>query len=169
LKIALKIGFLIFGGFVSYKAAKLISAAMVALGMSIEIIPETKGDMQGVQLTTNIDISNPTDSSMILTSPFVQLFHKDENLVSNDVSNKKFEIKPFTKTRLPVVLKLSWQQIQELLSTININFPSSYTNFQKIMWMYNNYKLIINKLGLVANYSTYANGVNVKGTQKIKI
>ncbi len=169
MKTALKIGFLVITGFVSYKAAKLVSAAMVALGMSIEIIPETKVDMEGVQLTTNIDISNPTDSSMILTSPFVQLFHRDKNLVSNDVSNKKFEIKPFTKTRLPVVLKLSWQQILELLDTINIIFPSSYTNIQKVLWMYNNYKLIINKLGLVVNYSTYTGGVNYKDSKKIKI
>ncbi len=166
---ALKIGLLAAGSFLSLKIAKVVSAAMVAMGMAIKINPETKVDMQGVQLTTNIDISNPTDSSMILTSPFVQLFHKDENLVSNEVSSKQFEIKPFSQTRLPIVLKLSWSQIQGLLDSININFPTTYTNLQKAMWMYDNYKLIINKLGLNVKYSTYANGISYKDSQTIKI
>ncbi len=166
---ALKIGLLVVGGFASYKITKVVSAAMVAMGMAIKVNPETKVDMQGIQLTTNIDISNSTDSSMVLTSPFVQLFHKDENLISNEVSSKEFEIKPFSKTRLPIVLKLSWQQVQSLLESVNISFPNNYTSFQKIMWMYNNYKQLINKLGLKVNYSTYANGINYKDSQTIKI
>jgi len=169
LNAAIKIGILVVGGLVSYKITKVISAAMVAMGMAIEINPQTKVDMQGVQLTTNIDISNPTDSSMVLTSPFVQLLYKDETLTSNEVSSKKFEIKPFTKTRMPIVLKLSWQQVQELLDNVHINFPVNYTNVQKIMWMYNNYEQLINKLGLVVNYSTYANGINYTDLQKINI
>ncbi len=169
MKTALKIGFLIVGVFASYKVSKVVSATMVAMGMVIKISLETKVSMQGVQLTTNIDISNPTESSMILTSPFVQLFHKGENLVSNEVSSKKFEIKPFTKTRLPIVLNLSWQQIQGLLDSVNISFPNNYSSIQKVLWMYNNYKQIINKLGLKVNYSTYANGINHKGSQTIKI
>ncbi len=164
-----KIGLLIVGGLVSYKITKVVSAAMVAMGMVIEVNPDTKVDMQGIQLTTNIDISNPTESSMVLTSPFVQLFHKEEKLVSNEVSSEKFEIKPFSKTRLPIVLKLSWEQIQSLLGTVNISFPNNYSNIQKVLWMIDNYKNIINKLGLKVNYSTYANGVNYKDSQTIKL
>lgn len=166
---ALKIGLAIGGIFLTYKVGKVVSAAMVAMGMAIEINPETKVDMTGILLTTNIDISNPTDSSMLLSSPFVQLFHDKVNLANNKVSSKQFEIKPFTKTRLPIKLKLTWEQIKDLLDTIDVNFPSSYTNFQRIMWMYNNYKQVLNKLGLVVRYSTYANGINYKDEQTIKI
>ncbi|RLD59901.1 MAG: hypothetical protein DRJ01_10670 [Bacteroidetes bacterium] len=165
----MKFGLLAAGSFLSYKIAKVVSAAMVAAGMSIDINPQTKVDMQGVQLTTNIDITNPTDSSMELTSPFVQLFHNDENIAKNEVSKDKFEIKPFSKTRLPIVLNLSWSQIQSLLDSINISFPTTYTNLQKALWMYDNYKLIINKLGLNVKYSTYANGISYKDSQTIKI
>ena len=165
----MKLGLLVAGSFISYKIAKVVSAAMVAAGMSIDINPQTKVDMQGVQLTTNIDITNPTDSSMELTSPFVQLFHNDENIASNEVSKDKFKIKPFSKNRLPIVLNLSWGQIQDLLDSIHISFPTTYTNLQKVMWMYDNYKLIINKLGLNVKYSTYANGISYKDSQTIKI
>jgi len=169
LNTALKIGLAIGGVFLTYKVGKVVSAAMVAMGMAIEINPETKVDMSGVQLTTNIDISNPTDNSMILTSPFVQLFHNNVSLVNNKVSSKKFEIKPFSKTRLPIKLQLTWSQIKDLLDSIDVNFPSSYSNIQRIMWMYNNYKEVINKLGLVVKYSTYANGINYKDSQVISI
>ena len=166
---ALKIGLAIGGIFITYKVGKVVSAAMVAMGMAIEINPETKVDMNGVQLTTNIDISNPTDSSMILTSPFVQLFHDKVNLASNKVSSKQFEIKPFTKTRLPIKLSLTWEQISDLLETINFTFPDEYSKFRRILWMYNNYKQVLNKLGLVVKYSTYANGISYKDEQTIKI
>ncbi len=166
---AVKIGIIALGGFVAYKVVKVVSAAMVAMGMAIKINPETKVSMKGVQITTNIDISNPTDSSMELTSPFVQLFHSGENIVNNEVSNKKFKIEPFSKTRLPIILDLTWEQIANLLEDIQVKFPKSYNNFQKAMWMYENYKQVINKLGLVVKYSTYANGVNVNDSQKITI
>ena len=164
-----KIGLLLAGAYASYKVTKMVSAGMVAMGMIIKITPETEVDIQGLTLITNIDISNPTDSSMILSSPLVQLFHKGENIASNEVSNKEFHIKAFSKTRLPIVLKLSWEQIKDLLISINFSFPESYSNFKKILWIYRNYAQLINKLGLVVKYSTYANGINYKDSQTIEI
>ena len=166
---AVKIGLLVAGGFASYKIAKVVSAAMVAMGMVIDIIPETKVDMQGIRFLTNIDITNPTDSSMTFTSPFVQLLHQGIKLTNNEVSSQQFEIKPLSKTRLPINLQLSWEQIQSLLDTVNIKFPNGYSNLQQMMWMYNNYTQLINKLGLEVNYSTYANGILYKDTEKIKL
>jgi len=164
-----KIGFIAIGGFAAYKVAKAISAAMVASGMAIKVSPETKVDMQGVKIKTNIIISNPTDSSMILTSPFVQLLHKTESLSSNEATSKEFEIRPFSTTRIPVKLELTWQQVKDLLSTVNVSFPSSYGNFDKVMWLYENYKDIINKMKLEIKYSTYANGINYEDSQILEI
>ena len=164
-----KIGFLVVGGFVVFKVAKAVSAVMVASGMAIKIIPETTTNTEGVKIKTNIVISNPTDSSMILSSPFVQLFHKTENLSQNQVSSKEFEILPFSTTKVPIELKLTWQQIKDLLSTVNVSFPSSYTNFDKIVWLYDNYKYIINKMKLEIKYSTYANGINYEDSQILEI
>jgi len=164
-----KIGFIAIGGFVAYKVAKAVSAAIVASGMAIKVSPETKVDMQGVKIKTNIIISNPTDSSMILTSPFVQLFHRTESLSQNQVSSKEFEILPFSTTELPVKLELTWQQIKDLLTTINVSFPNSYSNFGKILWLYENYKDIINKMKLEIKYSTYANGINYQDSQILEI
>lgn len=169
MNIILKIGLLVAGGFASYKIAKVASATMVAMGMIIDIKPETKVDMQGIKLLTNIDITNPTDSSMTLTSPFVQLFHKGTMLAKNEVSSQQFEIKPFSKTRLPILMQLSWEQVQGLLEAVEIKIPNDYTTLQRITWMYDNYTQLINKLGLEVNYSTYANGVQYKDSQKIKI
>lgn len=164
-----KIGFLTVGGFIAYKVANAVSAAMVANGMAINVSPETTANMQGVKIKTNIIISNPTDSSMVLTSPFVQLFHRTENLSQNQVSSKEFEISPFSTTKVPVELELSWQQIKDLLSTINISFPSSYSNLRKILWLYEHYKTIINKMKLEIKYSTYANGINFQDSQILEI
>ncbi len=164
-----KIGFLTVSGFIAYKVAKAVSAAMVASGMAINVSPETTANMQGVKIKTNIIISNPTDSSMVLTSPFVQLFHRTENLSQNQVSSKEFEISPFSTTKVPVELELSWQQIKDLLSTINISFPSSYSNLRKILWLYEHYKTIINKMKLEIKYSTYANGINFQDSQILEI
>ncbi len=169
MNIITKIGFFAVGGFVVFKVAKAVSAAMVASGMAIRISPETKVDTQGVKIKTNIIISNPTDSSMVLSSPFVQLFHRTESLSQNQVSSKEFEIRPFSTTKVPVNLELSWQQIKDLLSTVNVSFPSSYTNFDKVMWLYENYKDIINKMKLEIKYSTYANGINYEDSQILEI
>ena len=164
-----KIGLLTIGIIALYKGVKATSAIMVANGMTIRITPETTVSLKGVMITTNIGISNPTDNSMSLTMPFVQLLHKGKLLSKNIATNKVFNIAPFSENNIPIDLKLSWEQVISMLGTINIKFKGGYSNFEKSMWLYDNYTTVLNALGLVVKYSTYANGFNYSDQTTINV
>jgi len=153
-----KVGLLTIGALALYKGVKASSAIMVANGMVINIIPEIKMSSSGLIIITNLNISNPTESRMELTTPFVKLLHKSKLLSKNAVTSKTIEILPFSENNIPIKLNLSWGQITSLLSTINIEFPDGYSDFEKSMWLYDNYVKVLNALGLTVKYSTYANG-----------
>jgi len=164
-----KLGLFGLGAFALYKGVKATSAIMVANGMAINITPEIGVTGNGIKITTNIGISNPTDSSMSLTMPFVQLLHKSNLLSKNSVSSNTIEIKPFSDKNIPIDLYLTWTQITDLLDTLNITFPNNYNFIDKIAWIQRDYKKILNALGLVVKYSTYANGFNYSDQTTINI
>jgi len=160
MNILAKIGMITLGALALYKGIKATSAIIVANGMAINITPEIKFTGTGIKITTNIGISNPTDSSMSLTMPFVQLLHKGNLLSKNVVSGNTIEIKPFSEKNIPIDLYLTWTQITELLDTLNITFDKDFNFIEKINWFQTDYKTILNALGLDIKYSTYANGFN---------
>lgn len=164
-----KIGLATLGLILLFKGAKATSAIMVANGMSIKVVPEIKVVEDGLMITSNLNISNPTDSSMILTMPFVQLLHQGNLLSKNMVSGNTVEIKPFSENNIPIKLKLNWQQITSLMKKVNIQYPSSYTDLQKTLWLYEHYAEVINALGLNIQYSTYANGFNYQAKQRLTL
>lgn len=164
-----KIGLATLGLVLLFKGAKASSAIMVAQGMAIRIIPEIKVIEGGLQITANLNISNPTDSSMVLTSPFVQLLHRGNLLSKNMASGNQIEIQPFSENNIPIKLKLTWEQMNNLLDKVNIKYPASYSNLQRLTWLYDNYKEVLNALGLNIQYSTYANGFKYQDRLRLNL
>ena len=169
MNILAKIGLATLGALALYKGVKATSAIIVANGMAINITPEIGLTGNGIKITTNIGISNPTDSSMSLTMPFVQLLHKGNLLSKNSVSSSTIEIEPFSDKNIPIDLHLTWTQITALLDTLDITFDKNFNFIEKIAWIQNDYTEILNALDLVVKYSTYANGFNYTDQTTIKI
>ncbi len=124
----------------------------------------------GMEIRADVELQNPTNGSMTISQPFVQLYSQKSILASSDISKKDFVLKPFSKVQLDTLkFNLDWSTIFKRLFTLNSNMPKQMSLAQKIQWILKNYKQVAGQLDLAIKYSTYANGLYYSDTQKIEI
>lgn len=116
-----------------------------------------KIDGTGLYFRTEIEINNPTKSSMKITKPVVYLTTKESPLTTSQSEDKTFEIKALQKTNIDTIeLHLTWTQLLPFgLSIVK--------NFSKILSAMKNGSTseLSTALGipLEMKYSLYANGI----------
>lgn len=124
----------------------------------------------GIELRMEVQLQNPTNGSMEITQPYMQLISSGVVLSSTKTSSKKFRLKPMSQLTLDTIsFKLSWTTIISQLTAINYNMPENQSLLQKASWIVSNHRQILNQLNLAVQYKTYANGLFYTAINKINV
>lgn len=124
----------------------------------------------GIEIRTEVQLQNPTNGSLKITQPYIQILSNGSVVSATAVSNKEFTIKPLSQLNIDTVsLKIDWTTILSRLAALKYGIPKELTVLQKIAWLVTNYNQIINKLNLSMKYTTYANGLFYSEIEKIKM
>lgn len=124
----------------------------------------------GIEIRLEIELQNPTTSSMNMTQPYVQLLSNDSVISSTPVSKKIFLIDTKSQIILDTIsLKLKWTDIFSQLSSARNSIPNNWNFIQKMSWIGSNYKQLISQMNLAVKYSTHANGIFYSDTIKINL
>jgi len=122
----------------------------------------------GIEIRTEVQLQNPTNGSMQITQPYLQILSHDSVISSTEVSKKQFTIKPLSQIKLDTVsFKLDWTTIISRLAALDYGVPKDLSLLKKAGWIIANYKQIVSKLNLSVKYSTHANGLFFSDTKKI--
>lgn len=152
-----KIG--IFGGLVLgvYKllGMKRVSDKMVTSLSNSRI---HKIDLKGIAIRTEINVSNPTKTTMKITKPFVTLTTKGKYITSTTPENKEFTINPLTETKIDTIeIVVPWTILAGYIYGIFGKIPQILAAFRTKDLTAVGQALAI---PLEMKYSLYANGLS---------
>lgn len=122
----------------------------------------------GVEIRTDVLLQNPTNTSLQLTQPYVQIISNGKVIASSAVNKKLLQLSPMSDMQLDTIsITLDWNTLISKIASLNYNFPQNLNFIQKIGYLIKNYQTIISQLELAIRYTTYANGLFYSQTQKI--
>jgi len=163
-------GVVIIGATYAYRAYETAQA-----GNKIEVVIKTvkvhKVDLTGIDIWTNIQLQNPTQTEISITQPFVRLTSKNGTVASSSVSSTTFNLAPLSNTDLETIsIKIGMLQLISFLTQISFKFPTTADTIdKKITYLITEIATIVTDLALAIEYSTYANGFAYSAKQALSI
>jgi hypothetical protein len=165
-------GVIVFGG---SKLASAATAFKVSNEMTVKLLNPRVHKLDpnpltgGLELRTEVELSNPTKGTMRITQPHIQILSHGNVISSSKVSKASFLLKPFSTVKINTIsLKLDWTNIINTIAFQEYGIPTEGKFMQKVTFVLKNYKTIIDKMGLAFRYTTYANGNFYTETQNIR-
>jgi hypothetical protein len=172
-----KVGKVVIAGLGIFGISKLFSAVQaynVTEEMSINILNPRiiKADPNpisgGLEVGFELQLQNPTKGSLRVTQPYMQILSGKSVIAQSPVSQKEYTVKSLSELTLDTIkFKLGWLTIVSTLISKKYGIPTDLTLIQKVSWIINNYKSVVNTLDLSIRYTSYANGLFYEDIEKI--
>ncbi len=120
-----------------------------------------KVDGEGITVSTELVVDNPTNRSLTLTKPVVRLSSAGQFIASSRPEGKLIQIEPLTRTSLErVEITLPWQALGNYASGLLLRIPGWIAQFQSTGGL----NLQSLAIPLEYSYSTYINGAYIEST-----
>lgn len=151
------------GAFFGISKLSAKKGAAEKLTLSLKKLQITKASFtEGILFKVFVSIVNPTPTPLSLTTPFIQIFIKNEKGESSPIANSEnasapLVIKPRETTELPIEIRLPLLQalmLPSLLGYLVSNFLDAKAKKTK--------KIIV-------SYSTKAEGMNISGKSEFLV